>query len=1061
MAFRSQGATGTRKTRTQRAPIAALLARLRPTHRAAERVVAAETPFVGGLPAPPTPAPPATGGQAPRPTRGEQVTDPPKPNSPDWRHGHDFQRLMARRVENIILVSSTYDTFILQEDGQLSALLLGEFLDLNLHHTTGLTHVASGSQAIRLAEAESRYNLIVTAVNVGDMNAAELVRGVRDAGLDIPVILLAYDGGELAEFMAKQDTSELERIFLWEGDSRILLAITKYMEDKLNVAYDTGVAGVQVILLIEDNIRYYSSFLPLIYTEIINHSQNLIAEGINVAHKILRMRARPKILLCTSFEEAWGYFSAYEEDVLGVISDIEFPVDGKLNPDAGAEFARRVRAAYADIPVLLQSSRAESEALARSVGADFLIKGSPTLLTDLRRFIIDNFSFGDFVFRLPDGTQVGRATDLKSLLEMLRTVPSESIIYHADRNHFSRWLKARTEFHLAHHLRARKTTDYTTADERRQYLIDEIDAYRREQARESVSDFDPLTFDPDNSFARVGEGSLGGKARALAFVRHLLRDYGITDEFPGVEITVPPALVLCTGVFDRFIEDNGLRDFAMTTTDDQAIEERFLQASFPEDVAAQMATYLALIDYPLAVRSSSLLEDSQYQPLAGVYQTFMLPNNHPDVGVRLERLVSAVKRVFASTFLTFAKSYFKVTPYRLEEEKMAVIIQKLVGTHHGERFYPDFAGVARSYNFYPVAPLAAEDGIVAVALGLGRTVVDGGRALSFCPKYPKNLLHFSTVEDMLANSQRDFISLELGSEGGRVTEQHHPLEVAEADGTLGIVGSTYSPENDAVYDGIGRPGMRLVSFASILKQNAFPLPAVLTRLMDIGRWGMATEVEIEFAVDLSSTKNGRPKEFAFLQLRPLAMSRETEDLTIEEEDPVRALCFSTSVLGNGRVTSIRDVVAVDYERFDRAKTRDIAAEVARLNADLSSRGIPYILVGLGRWGSADPWLGIPVTWEQISGARVIVECGLKDIKVTPSQGSHFFQNLTSFRVAYFTVNPALGDGFLDWDWLTAQPPTQEGSFVRHLIFEEPLLVKINGRQQRGVILKPGVGDEQP
>lgn len=987
------------------------------------------------------------------------MTDPPRPTTPDWRHTHDFQQLMTQRVENIILVSSTYDTFILQEDGQLSALLLGEFLDLNLHHTTGLTHVASGSEAISLAKAESRYNLIVTAVNVGDMNAADLARGVRDAGLDIPVILLAYDGGELAEFMGHHDTSQLERVFLWQGDSRILLAITKYMEDKLNVAYDTGVAGVQVILLIEDNIRYYSSFLPLIYTEIINHSQNLIAEGINVAHKILRMRARPKILLCTSFEEAWEYFSTYEEDVLGVISDIEFPVNGALDPEAGAEFARRVRAAYTDIPVLLQSSLAESEALATSVGADFLIKGSPTLLTDLRRFIIDNFSFGDFIFRLPDGTPVGRATDLKSLLELLRTVPSESITYHADRNHFSRWLKARTEFHLAHHLRAHKTGDYTPSEERRQYLIDEIDAYRREQTRESVSDFDPLTFDPENSFARVGEGSLGGKARALAFVRHLLRDYSVTDEFPDVQITVPAALVLCTGVFERFIEENDLRDLAMTAVDDQSIEERFLRARFPEDIAAQLATYLALIDHPLAVRSSSLLEDSQYQPLAGVYQTFMLPNNHPDMDLRLDRLLSAVKRVFASTFLTFAKNYFKVTPYRLEEEKMAVIIQKLVGMRHGERFYPDFAGVARSYNFYPVAPLAAEDGIVTVALGLGRTVVDGGRALSFCPKYPKNLLHFSTVDDMLANSQRDFVSLEMEGEGDRVTEQHHALELAEEDGTLGAVASTYSAENDAVYDGIARTGVRLVSFAPILKHNLFPLPPVLTRLMEIARWGMATEVEIEFAVDLSSPKKGRPKDFAFLQLRPLAMSRETEELAVDEEDPVRALCFSTSVLGNGRISSIRDIVAVDYERFDRAKSREIAAEVARLNADLSGAGIPYILIGLGRWGSADPWLGIPVTWEQISGARVIVECGLKDMKVTPSQGSHFFQNLTSFRVAYFTVNPAAGDGFLDWDWLAAQPAAQEGPFVRRLNFDEPLLVKIDGRQQRGVILKPGAGEE--
>ncbi|MDD1756598.1 MAG: hypothetical protein LUQ39_07170, partial [Methanomassiliicoccales archaeon] len=721
-----------------------------------------------------------------------------KPMDLEWSHVYDFQHLMARRVENIILVSSTYDTFILQEDGQLGELILGEFLDLNLHHTTGLTHVASGAEAIALAKAQSRFNLIVTAVNLGDMNASELAHKVKEAGLDIPVILLAYDGGELAEFMSQEDTSDIERIFLWQGDSRILLAITKYMEDKLNVAYDTGVAGVQVILLIEDNIRYYSSFLPMIYTEVINHSQSLIAEGLNVAHKILRMRARPKILLCASFEDAWDYFSAYQEDVLGVISDVEFPQEGRLNPEAGAEFARRVKQAWHDVPVILQSSRPESEALAREVGAEFLLKGSPTLLEDLRRFMVDNFFFGDFVFQLPDGTPVGRAKDLKSLLEMLRSVPTESITYHADRNHFSRWLKARTEFHLAHHLRPRAAADYETAESRRRYLIQEINAYRREQTRESVSDFDPTTFDPDNSFARIGEGSLGGKARALAFVRHLLRDFGVVEQFEGMLITVPPSVVLTTDVFDRFLKDNDLRSFAMDADDDQEIEQRFLEAGFPADVERKLAAYLDMVHYPLAVRSSSLLEDSQYQPLAGVYETYMLPNNHPHGPVRLYQLVRAVKRVFASTFLTYAKNYFKVTPYRLEEEKMAVIIQKVVGAHHGTRFYPHFAGVARSHNFYPSPPMAAGDGVVSVALGLGRTVVDGGRSLSFCPKYPRHLMHFSTVEDMLANSQREFVSLELDGQSDEVTERKHPLATAEADGTLVRVASTYSAENVAV-----------------------------------------------------------------------------------------------------------------------------------------------------------------------------------------------------------------------------------------------------------------------
>jgi CheY-like chemotaxis protein len=978
-----------------------------------------------------------------------------QPEKLEWQHSYDFEHLMARRVENIILVSSTYDTFILQEDGQLNELLLNEFLDLNLHHTTGLRHVATGAEALALASAESRFNLIVTAVNVGDMDAAELARRVEQAGLGIPVVLLAYDGGELAEFMANHDTSPLERIFLWQGDSRILLAITKYVEDKQNVAYDTGVAGVQVILLIEDNIRYYSSFLPTMYTEIINQSQSLITEGVNVAHKIMRMRARPKILLCNTFDEAWSYFSAYREDVLGVISDLEFPQEGRLNPLAGAEFARKVKSAYYDIPVLLQSSRPDSEPVAREVGAEFLLKGSPTLLEDLRTFMFKNFAFGDFVFRLPDGTEVGRAGNLKELLEVLRTVPAASIGYHAERNDFSRWLKARTEFHLAHHLRPRTAADYNTEEERRKYLIEEINAYRREQTRETVSDFDPDSFDPENSFARIGEGSLGGKARALAFVRHLLRDFGVVDQFAGIQITVPPCLVLGTDIFDDFLERNDLRHFAMTSDDDQEIARRFVAAGFPSDIERRLAAYLEVVRYPLAVRSSSLLEDSQYQPLAGVYQTYMLPNNHADDQVRLQQLLRAVKRVLASTFLTYAKNYFKVTPYRLEEEKMAVIIQKLVGSRHGSRFYPSFAGVARSHNFYPSGPAAAADGVVAVALGLGRTVVDGGRALSFSPRHPRHLPHFSTVKDMLANSQREFIAVEMDGDG-EATEHGYPLAAAETDGTLGWVASTYSPENDAVYEGISRPGVRLVSFAPLLKHKTLPLPAVFERLVELGRWGMNTEVEIEFAVELPAARD-KPAEFGFLQMRPMALSRELVELDTDDVPPEQVLVRSSSVLGNGKYASVRDVVAVDYDRFDRAKSTEIAAQVARLNAELVAEGLPYILFGLGRWGSADPWLGIPVTWEQISGARVIVESGLKDIKVTPSQGSHFFQNLTSFRVGYFTVNPEEGEGFVDWEWLAAQPAVKDSGYVRRLHFETPLVVAINGKRQRGVILKPAPG----
>ena len=974
----------------------------------------------------------------------------------------DFEVLMSSRLENIILVSSLYDKFILQEDGQLSEVILGEFLDLHLHHTTGLTHVSTGTEAIELARSKSSFNLIITAVNVGDMNAVELADKAREAGLDIPVIVLAYDGGELSDFVLRHDVTKLDRLFLWQGDVRILLAIIKYVEDKLNVEHDTRVAGVQVILVVEDSIRSYSSFLPMIFTELIRHSQRLIPGGMNIAHKILRMRARPKILLCSTYEEAWDNFTRYQEDVLGIISDIEFPREGELDPEAGVEFATRVRELWPDVPIVLQSGRPENEAVARKIGASFLLKGSPTLLHDLRLVMIEQFSFGDFVFRLPDRSEIDRAGDLRTLAEKLRTVPVESVAYHAERNDFSRWLKARTEFALAHRLRPRKVSEFESIEAVKANIIDTVEEYRREQGRMIIADFDRHTFDTTSSFSRIGGGSLGGKARALAFVRHLLGAFDMFARFPGVQIAVPPSVVLGTDVFDQFLDRNELRDLAMHSDDDEEIERRFLAASLPHEVTRDLASFLELIRYPLAIRSSSLLEDSQYQPLAGVYETFMLPNDHPDMSVRLHQLEVAIKRVYASTFSSHAKSYLEATLYRLEEEKMAVIIQKVVGTAHEERFYPEISGVARSYNFYPTSPMTAEDGVAVVALGLGRTVVNGERAHSFCPRYPRHQLMAGSLDDQLRNSQREFWAIELGPRSGDLDaeepipefwEKRYPLEVAEEDGTLTQLGSTYSAENEALYDGISRPGVRLVNFAPLLKFELFPLAEIIDLLLDIGAQGMGTPVEIEFAVNLTAP-NGAPKEFAFLQMRPMGLSMESEESIIEESDSDRVLCRSTSTLGNGRVDDIKDVVVVDVDRFDRARSAEAALEVARLNGALVREGRRYILIGVGRWGSADPWLGIPVSWDEIAGARAIVESELKDISVTPSQGSHFFQNLTSFRVGYFTVNPEAGDGYVDWEWLAAQPAESEGAFARHLRFEHPLVVKMNGMTREGVILKP-------
>jgi CheY-like chemotaxis protein len=966
----------------------------------------------------------------------------------------DFHDLIRHRIMDILLVARPYDSFILEEAGQLSERMLGEFRNLDLHYAPGLTAVASGGEALALARDQSRFNLVISALQLSDMDGAELARRVRAEGLQVPVVLLAFDIRDLKDFQARQDLSAAERVFLWQGDARILLAIVKYVEDKANVAHDTEKGGVQVIIVIEDNVRYYSSFLPEIYSELLSHSQRLIKEGVNLSQKITRMRARPKILLCGSFEEAWEAFNRYQDDVLGVVSDVEFPRNGAWSAEAGLDFARLVKESWPDVPVLLQSSRAENEEPARAIGADFLQKGAPLLLHELRRFMLGNFGFGDFVFRTPDGVEVGRATDLRTLEEALRTVPAASISYHAERNHFSKWLKARTEFELAHELRPRKLADFEDVEALRQSLIGSLQAYRRERGQSAVADFDRQRFDLESDFYRIGGGSLGGKARGLVFVRRLLSESGIAEEFPGLRIAVPTSIVLGSDVFDAFLDQGGLRDFAIQETDDATLRERFLEAPFPEEPERDLRALLERVAYPLAVRSSSLLEDSAYQPFSGVYDTRMLRNNHPFLEQRLQQLLRAVKLVYASTFQRRARDYIRATGFRLEEEKMAVLLQRVVGRAHGPRFYPHFAGVARSHNFYPAPPLHAQDGIAALALGFGRTVVEGDNCLRFSPRFPQHLLQFSSVPEMLGSTQKAFFALDMGAGGDddRLEETRYELAAAEKDGTLRHLGSTYSPQNDAVYDGVSRPGARLVSFAGVLKHDAFPLAPLLQRLLELAAWGLGSAVEIEFAVAL-----GEPpaeSEFGFVQLRPMALARETEALELRGVEESKVLCRSDAVLGNGRIDDVRHVVVVDRQRFERVKSREVAHALSQLNAQLLNDGHPYLLIGVGRWGSADPWLGIPVSWDQISGAKVIVEAGFKDFRVSPSQGTHFFQNLTSFNVGYFTVNPDAGEGFVDWDWLAAQPAARELSCARLLEFERPVTALLNGKKSEGLILKP-------
>ncbi len=979
----------------------------------------------------------------------------------------EFQNLMKVKIRDILLVSSLYDYYLFEEDGRLYEQIREEYRALNLSHAPEITHVTTALESFEnLSDPKKRYDLVITTLHIEDMQVVKFVQEVKNKYPSLPVILLAYDNRELKEISKTYDLSIFEKVFIWQGDYRLLIAIIKYLEDKLNVENDTRTVGVQSIILVEDNVKFYSSYLPIIYTEIFTQSQRLISEGLNISHKFLRMRARPKILLCSTYEEAWDYFTKYQECILGVISDINFKRNGEKDPEAGLKLAAEIKKLQSDVPILLQSSNIEFAERAKEVQAFFIQKGSPTLLKQLRDFIKDNLGFGDFIFRTPDGKEVARAHNLIELEEVLKTVPDESIVYHASKNHFSNWLKARTEFWLAHQLRPRKVSDYPTVEDLRQDLIKSIRAYREMRLRGIVSEFDKNTFDVNNSFARIGSGSLGGKARGLGFLNSLIVNYGLRDQFENVIIYVPSGVVLATDIFDQFINENDLFNFALQCEDDRLIKEKFFNApNFPQDVVNKLRDFLELVRTPLAIRSSSLLEDSQFQPLAGVYATVMIPNNNPDIEIRLKEMLDAVKLVYASMFFQNSKKYMEAVSYRLEEEKMAVIIQRVVGCARNGRFYPDFAGVAKSYNFYPIPPQKSTDGIAQVALGLGKIVVEGGNTVRFCPKYPKHLLQFYSTKETIRNAQQFFYAIDLNEEFRSI--KHSPeefvkafsLEIAESDGTLFLLGSTYSPENDAVYDGISRNGKRIVTFAPILKHEAFPLPEILDLLLEICSWSMGSPVEIEFACNLSTSTNC-PKEFAVLQMRPFLISHEMEEVDFEINNYEQAICYSTQVLGNGIYTNLKDIILVDIQKYDRSKSREVVYEIDYFNRKFLKENRHYILIGVGRWGSLDPWLGIPVTWDQIAMASIIVESSFKDLHITPSQGSHFFQNITSFRVGYFTVDPYHNIGFIDWDWLLSLKPVEELNFCKHLKFDEEILVKINGRKNQGVIYKPGSLNER-
>ncbi len=967
-----------------------------------------------------------------------------------------YDALMPRRVNKLLLVTSLYDSYTFIEDGRLSEMLLGEYRELNLQYSPHIRRVSTAREALALIQRE-RFDLVISMPRVGDMNVRDFGAAVQEVAPGLPVILLASSLRELAQLQPLGNLKGIREVFVWLGDVRLFLAMIKCVEDRMNVEHDAQLAGVKCILVVEDSVPFYSMNLPMLYTEIMKQTLALMADSVNPTERIIRRRARPKILLAHSHEEALALFEKHRPHLMALILDAAFPRGGKVDAAAGSDFARHVAGRSPDLPILVQSNSEYWNPQAEGP-VTFLHKTSPDLLQGLRAFMQEHLGFGEFVFRLPDGTLVSKADDIRSLEWAIQAVPAASLAFHARRGDFSKWLGARTEFELGETLR-RIIDAQPAAEDLRGRLLEALAAHRVQASAGVVADFSPAGL--GSRFVRLGSGSLGGKGRGLAFINSLLTSYRLETRFPGIRIAVPPTLVLATSVFDRFMQASGLTAFALGEPDDDKITQAFLAAELPRDVVDALWTFLDWIRYPLAVRSSSLLEDASYQPFAGIYETYMIPNNAEDAEVRLAQLGDAIKMVYASTFHSDAKAYLQSTPNRLEDEKMAVVIQQVAGRRHGRYLYPDFAGVGRSLNFYPMPGMKPEEGIGSVALGLGKTVVDGGRCARFCPAQPAKPLQWFTPEDYLENAQREFLALDLegpnldqAAGGAMLNLATLDLKTAAEHQTLFPVGGVYSPENEAIYDGCGRPGVPLVTMAGVFKGSVFPLGEVLTLLLRAGTAANSCPVEMEFAVALSHAPD-QPHEFSFLQIRPMVMGTDAQDIALDSVVPEQALCTARMVMGNGLLEGVQDLVYVRPGNFERALTPLIAGEVGQMNARLRAARRPYLLLGPGRWGSADPWLGIPVSWAQIAGVRCIVETDLGDMHVDPSQGSHFFQNLMAFGIGYLTVETRGTVDLLDYAWIEAQPAAFETAHLRHLSFPQPLEIALNGRRNRGVVLKPG------
>ncbi len=968
-----------------------------------------------------------------------------------------FKMLMQKRIYRILIVCSNYDFYMLEEDGRIDEQVFNEYVSLNLRYPPVFIHAQTSEKAMSIL-SQGGIDLIISMLSIDDIDAFALAKKIKSEHPRVPIVVLTHFSREVRLRLSKEDLSAIDYVFSWLGNMDILLAIIKLIEDKMNARNDIEIVGVQSILLVEDNIRFYSSYLPTIYKIVLQQSQEFKQEGANDLQQMLRKRGRPKIILATNYNQAVDYYEQYKDNLLGVITDVRYKRDGEIDPEAGFRFYKHIRNDNPYLPVLMQSSEEKNRRMAHTIGAYYLSKDSSTLTKQLAQYIKKYFAFGDFVFRTSDGQVLGTASTLKQLQHMLREVPDASLVHHSATNDFSRWLNARALFSLGAKFKDAAVDDFSGYDKVRNYMVSEISKYRLNRGRGIITTFSEKHFDRYCIFSRVGEGMMGGKARGLAFIDYLLKKHQFLYRFENVVISIPRTMVLATDMFDTFMETNNLYGVALSESEDMEILEAFNRATLPDEVIAALHAFLEVNQTPLAVRSSSVLEDSHYQPFAGIYSTYMVAYTEYQDQM-MDMLCKAIKSVYASTFFKSSKAYMKATKNVIDEEKMGIIIQEVCGSQYADRFYPTLSGVARSINFYPIAPEKPEDGIANIALGLGKQIVEGGKSLRFSPKYPKKILQLSDPAIAMRDTQKYFYAIDadveefrLSTEDG-VNLQHLKVKEAEADKSINMIASSYDYQDNLLRDGVNYPGKKLITFASVLKYNKFPLASILEELLRIGAKEMNNPVEIEFAANLN-VKPGEPYIFNFLQIRPIVETEESAEVDLSQEKEEDMLIQSNMALGNGIIKNVFDVVYVKQDTFNAANNQRIVPILDKINNGFIAEDRNYILVGPGRWGSSDHWLGIPIKWANISQARIIIESGLDHYRVDPSQGTHFFQNLTSFKVGYFTINPYIKDGVYAIDYLDAQPAVYEDEFVRHVRFDQYMEIKIDGKNNKAVIKKP-------